>query len=793
MKIIYSVFRNEIRNLFYSPIAWFLLIAFFVMCGFFYTNIMYAAAKGSLLVYDNNPHWIYLVNKSVTASIFSHLRVGFFASILPFLYLFVPLLTMDVINREFSNGTIKLLYSSPIKLHQMVLGKYLSLMVYILMFVGIMGVFVLSGAFDIENIDYAPLLSALLGLYLLLCTQAAIGFFMSSLTAYPIVAAVASFTVLFALGRIGTLWQQYDLLRNVTQFLSMNNRTEWLITGLIRSKDVIYYLMIICMFIGFTLIKLGAGRRTVTWYGQAGKYAAILITGLLVCYFGSRPGSVAYWDTTGRKINTIRPETQAVVKELGDSELEVTLYSNILNIMGSQNRVNVYPAGRSSYLNSWEQYLRFKPNITFKYEYYYAMNPGNNLLRKMYPGKSDKAIAVLLAKANRLDTTMFKTPEEMKKVIDLEGEDYMPVIRLKYKGRSTFLRFFPSRLEEIEQRLTQLHINAAFKRLLGTSMPKVAFVSGELERSIHKKGRREYHDATIDKSGIYSLINTGFDVDTLNLSAQHIPPDVTTLVLADPKIALSETVKGKIASYIASGGNMLLLGEPGKEEVLNPVLAQMGVQLMPGQLVEPSKNETADKVWSYLTPTFLDLANSPALRGELKYRYLHKNYSEPVFCYRLSGAAAISYKSDSGFTVKPLLLTKPIYRLNPNEVWLKQGKLITDSVAPVFNPQEGDLKRDSFNLALQLSRQVKGKEQRIIVLGDADIFSKDGSRGAPQFILSWLSYNQFPVYTPIPRPKDRRVLLSPERASAQKIAYVWVFPGIFLMMGSVLLIRRKRK
>jgi len=195
MKLVIKIAKNELRNLFFSPVAWFVTIVFLLMCAFFYTSIIYPWAKQTHLILQNNPDFAKMATGSATAGIFQ----GFFGSILPNLYLFVPLLTMSILSREVNNGTIKLLYSSPVKLRQIVLGKYLALMIYNLILVSLTGIFIVSGFFDIRSLEYPQLLSAILGFYLLLCALTAIGLFMSSLTTYPIVSAIASFTIPFIL------------------------------------------------------------------------------------------------------------------------------------------------------------------------------------------------------------------------------------------------------------------------------------------------------------------------------------------------------------------------------------------------------------------------------------------------------------------------------------------------------------------------------------------------------------------------------------------------------------------
>lgn len=780
MYTIIKIAKNELRNLFYSPTAWFLSIIFLVMCGFYYTSTMYPWAKTMHTIYQNRPSLKYWAIESATALIFSDTTGGFFARILQHVYLFVPLLTMGIINREFNNGTIKLLYSSPIKLRQIVLGKYLAILAYNLLLILILGIFIVSGFFNIKSLDYWPLLSATLGMYLLLSAFTAIGFFMSSLTGYSIVAAIASFTLLFILSRIGNLWQEYDFVRDLTYFLSISGRTEKMLLGLITTKDIIYYMVIIYMFVSFTLIKLKSNREYRPWYVVAGRYLAVALSGILIGYVSARPRFVGYLDTTARQTNTIHPRTQKIIRELKDGPLEVTLYVNMLSPHASEGM----PSARNNYLSGiWEPYQRFKRDINFKYEYYYAVPPGDSAPYKQFPGKTLKQIVGLVSRMYRLDSSLFKSPEEIRRVFDLDHEGYGLVMQLKYRDRATWLRTCP---EGEYFWPAEQNMNAAFKRLLAAHIPKVYYLVGELERSILKKGEREYYAHSTDKYRSGSLINIGFDPDTLNLSTQNIPADASILVLADPRMMLSPAVSEKLKEYFNKGGNMAVFGEPRKQHILNPLLGASGVQLMDGQLVQVSANETPDKVGSYFTQASYDLAE------EYWFRLFSHVWSQHVFedsiRTPLAGASSITYTNSSEFTVKPLMMTLP------GKAWLKAGKLVTDSTAPVFNPQEGDTIASSFPLALQLSRHIKGKEQRIIVSGDADFASNqrlidDWVRS----IYSWLAYNEFPVYTPSPYAKDNMVLLSPTGASAQKIVYTWALPGLTLLLGTVLLIRRKRK
>jgi ABC-2 type transport system permease protein len=126
--------------------------------------------------------------------------------------------------------------------------------------------------------------------------------------------------------------------------------------------------------------------------------------------------------------------------------------------------------------------------------------------------------------------------------------------------------------------------------------------------------------------------------------------------------------------------------------------------------------------------------------------------------------------------------------------WLKQGSFVTDSAEIVYDAQQGDV-RGSFPTSVELTREINNKQQRIILCGDADFMSN--SRGGGSFLgvafYSWLDYNKFPDYTPGRKPKDSKLTIGPRTANTLIIAYVWVLPALVLVMGTILLIRRKGK
>jgi ABC-2 type transport system permease protein len=770
MKIIFKIAKTELKNLFYSPIAWFLMIAFLVTCAIVYMGMVDSNAQSQEM---GGMGLEYM--RDLTSRIFTG-QGGLFATVMKNLYLFMPLLTMGLISREINAGTIKLLYSSPVKIRDIIFGKYLAMMIYSLILVAIVGIFMIAGYFHVVALDSGMLWSSALGLYLLLCAYAAIGLFMSSLTTYQVVAAISTFMMIGILSYIGEMWQDMDFVRDLAYFLSLSGRTSHMLNGLLTTKDIIYFVVIVYIFLGLTIFKLVAGRESKPFAVKLGRYAFIIISALAVGYISSRPTMTGYVDTTRNQKMTLTVNAQKIIRQLGDEKLEITSYNNLLD---NFNWVG-FPEQRNRYLSIWEPYTRFKPDISFKYvSYYDTVYNSNGGLQMQYPGKNINQMAELQAKNYRVDLGMFKSPAEIRKLINLMPEHNRFVMQLKYKGKTTFLRVF----DDQQMFPGETEVSAAFKRLMSAKLPKIAFLKGDLERDITKNGERDYQVLANMSTFRYSLINQGFDTDTLSLETQDIPSDVSAIVIADPKSPLRGITLSKIEQFIAKGGNLLINGEPGKQDILNPLLQQLGVQLMPGSIVQPDKELPQNLAQNNITNFAAGFTKNLAISRE------------DSLVVTMPGATGISYEGNGPFKIAPLLAT------NEKKSWLKKNNYVLDSATVKFAEAEGDI-RKSFPTVVALTRTINGKEQRIVVSGDADFMSSGESKRYGikncNFIFntalfSWLSYGEFPIDTSRPPSKDNRMKVSTEQIKFQKIIFIWILPALVLALATILLIRRKRK
>ncbi|WP_158643910.1 Gldg family protein [Pseudobacter ginsenosidimutans] len=784
-----QIAKAELRNLFYSPVAWFLAIVFMVQCGFLFTHVLYTMAHNQEVMMAESPDFKNWGQLPLTMLFFS-IPESAYAAVLKNIYLFVPLLTMGLLGREVHANTIKLLFSSPVKLRQVVVGKFLAIMVYNLLLLAILGIFLATFGFSVRSADYGFILSGALAFYLLICAYTSIGLFMSSLTSYQILAAIGTFMIIFVLGRINSLWQHIDFVRDLTWFLYLPGRTANMLKGLITSKDVLYFVLVVFMFLGFTLIRLKKQRESKPWYITWSRVLMVVVMVLAAGYIFSRPQTTLYLDATAKDANTIHPNTRAILKGMKEGPLEVTLFTNLLGPMVKYG----IPEARNVYRTElWEQYQRFKTDIHFKYVYYYHyetwMDGGK--LAKAFPGKSIEEIAKEIALGMRIDFKLFQPLSALKDSADLASEGYRLLMELKYKDRKAFLRTyngapFPKGTERTYP--DESNMAATLKNLLKPeTIPHILYTSGNLERRLHTEHKRDYTKATLSKIEKDGLINLGFEIDTISLETQDIPAGITALVIADPKRSFSEKAEEKVRKYISEGGNIVFMSEPGKQNVLNPLVKYLGVEMLEGNLVEPTFHEMPQKVKPYYTLASTELSDEVELKGVREK--LKRVYEKDTTKISMPGVAALSFTDSSGFVKKPLLLTRE------STTWLKKGKLVTDSAEVVYNQQEGDI-RGAFPTALQLTRQFGNKEQRAVVYGDADFVSNEILKNGVTInraVFSWMSGNEYPVYTPFTDPDDNLVLISSGKVSVLKVIYVWVLPLLMLVAGTVILIRRKRK
>ena len=245
--LVRAIICRELKSYFTSLIAYTVIATFLAISGyFFYTNmvmfVMFVGSDVRLGLWQQTFYDIRFVMVSL-----------------------MPLLTMRLFAEEKKLGTIELLFTSPLRDMEIILGKYLaSVLVLVAMLVlTFLYPMLLAVVF---SVDLGPVAAGYLGLFLMGSACIACGLFLSSLTENQIVAAMSTLGVLLLLWFLD--WNEGIAGAStvvVLHQLSFSEHFLNFIRGVIELDDVVYYLSAIVLFLFLTACSLESRK----WRGRA--------------------------------------------------------------------------------------------------------------------------------------------------------------------------------------------------------------------------------------------------------------------------------------------------------------------------------------------------------------------------------------------------------------------------------------------------------------------------------------------------------------------------------------------
>lgn len=412
-----------------------------------------------------------------------------------------------------------------------------------------------------------------------------------------------------------------------------------------------------------------------------------------------------------------------------------------------------------------------------KYVYYYD-SVQNTKQRGFLSELPMERRAKQIAASFKIKLSRYLTPEQIKQVIDLSPEDNRFVRQVEREsGEKMFLRQFDDMMRDP----SEAEISAAFKRMV-MELPTVGFLTGHGERSISRYRDRDYASFAQNKRFRYALLNQGFDVQEVTLDG-NIPERINILVIADMQQPLSEPEMERLQQYIDRGGNLFIAGEAGGQARMNPLVRQFGVEFTDGVLVKPTEDYQPDLVLAWPTEEARELS------------YFFGTMIEWRMCAMMPGATGLRYTVDKGFKVTPMLLT------DSTGVWneLETVNFIDDTVR--YNPAAGE-KEQQYTTLLGLSRPLGEREQKIVILGDADCIGnaelfkpREGMENGNFYIIlgsfQWLSDGEAPVDVRRPKAIDNKLFLGKTGVKVTEIAFKWIVPAGLLLLAIFVWIRRR--
>jgi ABC-2 type transport system permease protein len=244
--LIFAIAAREVRGIYASVTGWAALaVAQFLLAWLLFTQLeVYQKILPGLLK-ANSPLGLGDLVISPTLSSAALLLV-----------ILIPLLGMGSLGDEKRSGRIDLLLSSPVSPLQLVLGKWLGLMLAVLPLLLILLAMAITMGLS-SALDSGRLAASFLGLMLLSAMTAAITLWLSSLNEQPLAAGAMAWGLLFL------LWLLDASPSSSLSVVSLNGHLSPFLQGLVRSNDLIYFtvLTLAALILGtHRLWRMGGGK-----------------------------------------------------------------------------------------------------------------------------------------------------------------------------------------------------------------------------------------------------------------------------------------------------------------------------------------------------------------------------------------------------------------------------------------------------------------------------------------------------------------------------------------------------
>jgi len=339
---------------------------------------------------------------------------------------------------------------------------------------------------------------------------------------------------------------------------------------------------------------------------------------------------------------------------------------------------------------------------------------------------------------------------------------------------------YDGRVEHLQD-LNEQGLTNALQRLARSGERWIVFLEGHGERNPHGSTNFDYTNWSKE------LANKGLKTRRINLVKDSAVPDNTAaLVIADPQKDLLDGEVKLIEKYLAEGGNVLWLTEPGSLHGMDRIGEHFGLEFLPGVVVDLNS-----QVLGINDPRFVlvsDYSQTPITLG-----------FDTVTVF--PGARGIEFNGAETWDGETFLETLP-------RSWAEMGEINGDLALDAGEDIAGPLV-----LGISLTRvppiaaaaaasatpaTAGDKQQRAVVIGDADFLSnaylgQGGNLDLGMRILNWLTHDDTLLAIPAKTATDAQLELSTAAQASIGFGILLVMPLIFLSSGFFIWWRRRKR
>lgn len=463
----------------------------------------------------------------------------------------IPFCTMRLFAEERRSRTDQLLFTAPISPFSILAGKYLATAVYVLLPVVLSVIYPVAISFCGE-MSVRFVAGSYIGGCLLVLALLSVGMFISSLTTNAVLAAVFSYAVygIILLERlIEAVLADYDAAYTFFHEISPYNKYFDMVSGIIRSGDVIFMLLIVIGFFALTWISLESRR-------QSRKQIVIYAVSVIALTAAAGTICLAYtkvYDFTAERLLTLSDETKERVASISKP---TDIY-----YLGARSRAN------ATYHELMNAYMDLNDNIEVHY-----VQPEDPVFRAQYLSDiwSVKESSMLVVCGERS--------------IYLNSEDYIVTTQTSTYSYQSILN--------IEEQLTRaiLYTNSEVA-------DKICVISGHGEETLNS-----------DFTNLMRLNN--YELEELNLPEQAAKLEQTfsdddkAVLINSPQVDFTEEELSVLRVYLQEGGKLSVILDPLNEELDNlyAFLKEYGLDVQAGIVIETEQGRYLYDTPNYIVP-----------------------------------------------------------------------------------------------------------------------------------------------------------------------------------------------
>jgi ABC-2 type transport system permease protein len=241
---ILPVYFRELKAIFYSPVAYLVLFAFYILSSWFWMSIVSYFAQASMrAMRQGGGGGVRL----------SELFSAFYGNTAVTFIFLLPLVSMRLFSEEKKSGTIEMLFTYPLSDLDILLGKFFASLTLLLAM--LLPLLILPlGIRSATTMHWPSVAVGFGGRFRMGAAFLALSLFTSALTENQVVAAAMGFGSLLLLFVVG--WMEGNVsgfVRELLNQLSVTNHFQDLAKGVVNLKDLSYFALLIFVSLFATL------------------------------------------------------------------------------------------------------------------------------------------------------------------------------------------------------------------------------------------------------------------------------------------------------------------------------------------------------------------------------------------------------------------------------------------------------------------------------------------------------------------------------------------------------------